>query len=151
MSSKANPAHPAALFSLSWSYTSKKLNFKDIFEIFLSSRHQKCCQMLERLFVVFFHSINIPCEGPRRISNELNKVAESMSMPILSDSTEETIKRSKRKVSTASAFFPICKEIDQNDDGEGPIPYIEEKSLNQQLSAIEEKLALLVRSIPKSK
>ena len=107
--------------------------------------------MLERIFVVFFHSINIPCEGPRRISNELNKVAESMSMPILSDSTEETIKRSKRKVSTASAFFPICEEIDQNDDGEGPIPYIEEKSLNQRLSAIEEKLALLVRSIPKSK
>ena len=107
--------------------------------------------MLERIFVVFFHSINIPCEGPRRISNELNKVAESMSMPILSDSTEETIKRSKRKVSTASAFFPICEEIDQNDDGEGPIPYIEEKSFNQRLSAIEEKLALLVRSIPNSK
>ena len=75
-----------------------------------------------------------------------------MSMPILSDSTEETIKRSKRKVSTASAFFPICEEIDQNDDnGEEPIPYIEEKSLNQRLSAIEEKLALLVRSIPKTK
>ena len=79
--------------------------------------------------MIFLNSKNIPCEGQRRISNELNKVAESMSMPILSDSTEETIKRSKRKVSTASAFFPICEEIDQNDDGDGPIPYIEEKSL----------------------
>ena len=120
--------------------------------LFLQSPLQVSSSNIGKIFVIFLNSKNIPCEGQRRISNELNKVAESMSMPILSDSTEETIKRSKRKVSTASAFFPICEEIDQNDDdGEEPIPYIEEKSLNQRLSAIEEKLALLVRSIPKTK
>ena len=49
--------------ALSWSALKKPswdLNFLHIFAVPSSSRHEKCCQILERLFVVFHHSKNIP-------------------------------------------------------------------------------------------
>ena len=49
-------------FALPWSALKKQsweLNFLHIFAVPLSSRHEKCCQILERLFVVFHHSRNI--------------------------------------------------------------------------------------------
>ena len=51
-------------FALPWSALKKpswELNFLHIFAVPLSSRHQKRCQILERLFVVFHHSRNIVC------------------------------------------------------------------------------------------
>ena len=38
-----------------------EFNFFHIFGIPLSSRHEKCCQMLERLFALCHHSRNILC------------------------------------------------------------------------------------------
>ena len=38
-----------------------EFKFLHIFGIPSSSRHEKCCQMLEILFVLFHHSRNIPC------------------------------------------------------------------------------------------
>ena len=51
-------------FALPWSAlkkTSKQLNFLHIFANPSSCSHEKRCQMLERVFVVFHHSRNIPC------------------------------------------------------------------------------------------
>ena len=54
------------IFALPWSALKKppwEFNFFHIFGIPLSSRHAKRCQMLERLFVLFHRSRNIPCDG----------------------------------------------------------------------------------------
>ena len=37
-----------------------RIQFLPYFGISSSSRHEKCCQMLKRLFVLFHHSRNIP-------------------------------------------------------------------------------------------
>ena len=65
----ANPANLAAIFSLPWSALKKpswKLNFLHIFAAPLSSMHEKCFQILERLFVAFHHSRNILCNYTSR-------------------------------------------------------------------------------------
>ena len=87
----------------------------------------------------------------RRISNELNKVAESLSMPILaSPPPAKQVNKLSRKISTTSAFDPILEELDKSSTGnEGPIPYIEEQSLDQRLHAIEMKLTAIMKSLPK--
>ena len=61
----AQPIQPIwqPFFALPWSALKKpplEFNFFNIFGIPSSSRHEKCCQMLERLFVLFHHSRNIP-------------------------------------------------------------------------------------------
>lgn len=56
-------AELAMLFSRQLKTPSRELNFQHIFEILLSSRHEKCCQMLERPFVLFHHSRNIPWQS----------------------------------------------------------------------------------------
>ena len=51
-------------FALPWSALKKPLwefNFLHIFAVSMSSMHEKCCQILERLYVVFHHSRNILC------------------------------------------------------------------------------------------
>ena len=40
------------------------IKFLHSFAIPSSGRHEKCCQILERLFVVFLLPINIPCSVP---------------------------------------------------------------------------------------
>ena len=61
----AQPIQPIwqHIFALPWSALKKppwEFNFFHIFGIPSSSRHEKCCQMMERLFVLFHHSRNIP-------------------------------------------------------------------------------------------
>ena len=61
----AQPIQPIwqHIFALPWSALKKppwEFNFFHIFGIPSSSRHEKYCQMLERLFVVFHHPRNIP-------------------------------------------------------------------------------------------
>ena len=56
-------------FALSWSALKKpscEHNFLHISEIPSSSRHKICCQILERLFVVFQQSKSIPCNVIKR-------------------------------------------------------------------------------------
>ena len=51
-------------FALPWSALKKpswELNFLHIFAVPLSSRYEKCCQILDRLFVLFHHFRNILC------------------------------------------------------------------------------------------
>ena len=65
------PIHPIwqqffALKKQSW-----ELNFLHIFAVPLSSRHEKCCQILERLFVVFHHYRNILCHSQANWSHRL--------------------------------------------------------------------------------
>lgn len=65
-----------AFFALSWSLLEKplyKLNYLDNFAITSSTWHEKCCQILEMMFEVFFQ-INISCL--RVASLEKLKVAE---------------------------------------------------------------------------
>ena len=62
----AQPIQPIwqHIFALPWSALKKpqwEFNFIHIFGIPSSSRHEKCCQMLERLFVLFHYSRKIPC------------------------------------------------------------------------------------------
>ena len=62
----AQPIQPIwqHIFALPWSALKKpswEFKFFHIFGISSSSRHEKCCQMLERLFVLFHHYRNISC------------------------------------------------------------------------------------------
>ena len=64
LNSKANSAHLAAHFCPALVCLKEpqwEFNFFHIFGIPSSSRHEKYCQMLERLFALFHHSRNIPC------------------------------------------------------------------------------------------
>ena len=72
-------------------------------------------------------------------------------MPILaSPPPAKQVNKLSRKISTTSAFDPILEELDKSSTGnEGPIPYIEEQSLDQRLHAIEMKLTAIMKSLPK--
>ena len=67
----ANSANPAAIFCQS---AAKKplcdLNFIHIFEILSSNRYEYQCQMLERIFVVFQGSRNLPWYKGQEISKD---------------------------------------------------------------------------------
>ena len=56
--------YPADLVALFLSYPQKAINMIRLYWIFCV-KHKWCCQMLEKLFVVFFHSIKIPCLAPK--------------------------------------------------------------------------------------
>ena len=67
-------------FALPWSALKKpswELNFLHIFAVPLSSRHEKCCQILERLFVAYHHSRNILC-GRDTPTAEINCLSRSL-------------------------------------------------------------------------
>ena len=89
--------------------------------------------------------VSLTPKSERRTSNELKKVADSMSIPKLANLVEKVRKPTRKVSNYDKAFNPIPEKNDEI-DGEGPIPYIEEKSLNQRLSAIEDKLTFLVDS-----
>ena len=85
-------ANLTAIFCFHWSALKKpswELNFFHIFAVPLSSRDEKCFQMLEILFVVFQHSRNIVCKVTSKTSQILSTIRAVLSAmfgPNISDS-----------------------------------------------------------------